>query len=67
MYWSLVFPLGMYAVATYRLSLASDFEPIQLFSQVMVWVALAAWLVTMAGLASTALGGLRRARAAVMP
>jgi tellurite resistance protein TehA-like permease len=26
-YWSLVFPLGMYAVATYRLSLASDFRP----------------------------------------
>ena len=50
MYWSLVFPLGMYAVATYRLSLASDFEPIEIFSQVMVWVALAAWLATMAGL-----------------
>jgi tellurite resistance protein TehA-like permease len=50
MYWSLVFPLGMYAVATYRLSLASDFEPIELFSQVMVWVALGAWLATMAGL-----------------
>lgn len=50
MYWSLVFPLGMYAVATYRLSLASDFSPIQIFSQGMVWVALGAWLVTMTGL-----------------
>jgi tellurite resistance protein TehA-like permease len=50
MYWSLVFPLGMYAVATYRLSLASDFEPIEIFSQVMVWVALGAWIATMAGL-----------------
>jgi len=50
MYWSLVFPLGMYAVATYRLSLASDFHPIQLFSRVMVWVALAAWTATMVGL-----------------
>jgi tellurite resistance protein TehA-like permease len=50
MYWSLVFPLGMYAVATYRLSLASDFEPIEIFSQVMVWVALVAWIATMAGL-----------------
>ncbi len=50
MYWSLVFPLGMYAVATYRLSLASDFEPIEIFSQVMVWVALGAWLATMGGL-----------------
>jgi len=50
MYWSLVFPLGMYAVATYRLSLASDFQPIEIFSQVMVWVALIAWLATMGGL-----------------
>ncbi|HET6682202.1 MAG TPA: tellurite resistance/C4-dicarboxylate transporter family protein [Gaiella sp.] len=50
MYWSLVFPLGMYAVATYRLSLASDFKPIEIFSQGMVWIALAAWLATMAGL-----------------
>jgi tellurite resistance protein TehA-like permease len=50
MYWSLVFPLGMYAVATYRLSLASDFHPIEIFSQVMVWVALGAWIATMAGL-----------------
>ena len=50
MYWSLVFPLGMYAVATYRLSLASDFQPIEIFSQVMVWVALGAWIATMGGL-----------------
>jgi tellurite resistance protein TehA-like permease len=50
MHWSLVFPLGMYAVATYRLSLASDFKPIEIFSQTMVWVALGAWVATMAGL-----------------
>jgi tellurite resistance protein TehA-like permease len=61
-YWSLVFPLGMYAVATYRLSLASDFEPIQLFSQAMVWVALAAWLLTMTGLVASARATLRGAR-----
>jgi hypothetical protein len=41
---------GMYAVATYRLSLASNFRPIELFFEVMVWFALAAWLATMAGL-----------------
>jgi tellurite resistance protein TehA-like permease len=50
MYWSLVFPLGMYAVATYRLSLAADFSPIQEMARVIVWVAFAAWLVAMAGL-----------------
>ena len=54
MYWSLVFPLGMYAVATYRLSLASDFKPISVFSEVMVWVALVAWAVTMGGLVASA-------------
>ncbi len=50
MYWSLVFPLGMYAVATYRLSLASDFQPIEILSQTMVWIALGAWAATMLGL-----------------
>ena len=63
MYWSLVFPLGMYAVATYRLSLASDFEPIEIFSQVMVWVALAAWTATMLGLLAAARRRLEAARA----
>src|SRR5688572_14796417 len=29
MFWSLVFPLGMYTLATWRLSLAADFPPLQ--------------------------------------
>ena len=61
-YWSLVFPLGMYAVATHRLSLASDFTPIEVFSQAMVWVALTAWLVTMLGLLASARAHLRGTR-----
>jgi tellurite resistance protein TehA-like permease len=51
MLWSLVFPLGMYALASLRLSLASDFPPLSAISRVMVWVALAAWAATAAGLA----------------
>jgi hypothetical protein len=51
----------MYAVATYRLSLASDFRPIELFSEVMVWFALAAWLATMAGLLRSSAAQLRGA------
>jgi tellurite resistance protein TehA-like permease len=51
MLWSLVFPLGMYALASLRLSLAADFPPLQSISHVMVWIALAAWAVTAAGLA----------------
>ena len=46
MFWSLVFPLGMYALASRRLSLAADFSQLRTISQAMVWVALAAWATT---------------------
>jgi len=46
MFWSLVFPLGMYALASLRLSLAADFPPLRSISHAMVWVALAAWAAT---------------------
>ncbi|GLU33614.1 tellurite resistance/C4-dicarboxylate transporter family protein [Trinickia caryophylli] len=46
MYWSLVFPLGMYTLTTYRLSLATDFPPLQWIPRVMLWVAVAAWALT---------------------
>ncbi|HEY1472525.1 MAG TPA: tellurite resistance/C4-dicarboxylate transporter family protein [Pseudolabrys sp.] len=51
MLWSLVFPLGMYALASLRLSLATDFPPLHSVSLMMVWVALAAWVATAIGLA----------------
>jgi tellurite resistance protein TehA-like permease len=50
MLWSMVFPLGMYALATGRLSLASNFWSLQLISHVMIWVALAAWTASACGL-----------------
>jgi tellurite resistance protein TehA-like permease len=50
MLWSLVFPLGMYALASLRLSLAADFAPLRLISGAMVWVALGAWSLTAIGL-----------------
>lgn len=50
MLWSLVFPLGMYALASLRLSLAADFPPLRLVSGAMIWVALGAWVATAAGL-----------------
>lgn len=49
MYWSLVFPLGMYSLATWRLSLAADFPPLQQVPHVMIWIALGAWALTMVG------------------
>jgi tellurite resistance protein TehA-like permease len=50
MLWSLVFPLGMYSLASLRLSLAADFAPLRAVSRTMVWVSVAVWAVTFAGL-----------------
>ncbi|MBV8840794.1 MAG: tellurite resistance/C4-dicarboxylate transporter family protein [Alphaproteobacteria bacterium] len=50
LFWSLVFPFGMYAAASLRLSVAANFPPLRLISSTMVWVALAAWGLTAAGL-----------------
>jgi len=49
--WSLVFPLGMYAVASLRLSLAASLPPLTAMSQTMIWIALAAWIATALALA----------------
>jgi tellurite resistance protein TehA-like permease len=46
MLWSLVFPLGMYALASLRLSLAAEFPPLRALADGMVWVALGAWTAT---------------------
>jgi len=60
MFWSLVFPLGMYALASLRLSLASDFPPLRTISDAMVWVALLAWAATSVGFASASWRGFRK-------
>ncbi len=64
MLWSLVFPLGMYALASLRLSLAADFAPLRAISQAMVWVSLAVWAATLAGLLVAAWRGFRDFRLA---
>lgn len=56
MLWSLVFPLGMFALASARLSLASDFTLLRDVSYVMVWIALAAWIAAAFGLAAALWG-----------
>jgi tellurite resistance protein TehA-like permease len=48
--WSIVFPLGMFALASLRLSLAADFPPLRAISHAMVWIALAVWAATFAAL-----------------
>jgi tellurite resistance protein TehA-like permease len=51
MLWGLVFPLGMYALASLRLSEMTAFAPLEILSRTVIWVALAVWAVTLTGLA----------------
>lgn len=46
--WSMVFPLGMYSVATKKLVLSAEFSPLITLSQGMLWIALLAWAVVSA-------------------
>jgi tellurite resistance protein TehA-like permease len=49
--WSIVFPLGMYSVATQRLSLASSLSGLRDVSHAVLWIAVAAWAASIAALA----------------
>jgi tellurite resistance protein TehA-like permease len=46
MLWSMVFPLGMYAVTSFRLSRVADAPTLATWSSVVAWIALAAWGAT---------------------
>ena len=48
--WSMVFPLGMYAAATLRLSRFAAAPALAIWSSAVAWTALAAWCATAAGL-----------------
>ncbi|MET1001933.1 MAG: tellurite resistance/C4-dicarboxylate transporter family protein [Acidimicrobiia bacterium] len=54
-YWSLVFPLGMYGAATFRMRAAIDLQELGWLAKLMLVVAAAAWTLTFAGLVFTAL------------
>jgi tellurite resistance protein TehA-like permease len=47
--WCIVFPLGMYSVASLRLSM-TNIPVLQSFSWAMAWIAFAAWAATAIGL-----------------
>jgi tellurite resistance protein TehA-like permease len=49
-YWALVFPLGMYSVATFRMRAATGIEALAWLPDAAFVVALAAWLLTFVGL-----------------
>lgn len=52
--WSFVFPLGMYGVASHVLGSADGLAGLRAVGTAFFWIALAAWLVTAAGLAGVA-------------
>lgn len=56
MYWSLVFPLGMYTVASWQLAAADQFDFMKQIPDVTIWIAFAAWLATMTGLLRSIVG-----------
>lgn len=49
-YWGMVFPLGMYAAATFRLSQALPFAPLEVIARTFLPIAVVAWVATAAGL-----------------
>jgi tellurite resistance protein TehA-like permease len=49
-YWGLVFPLGMYTTCTFQLAKALEIPFLLAIPQYFVYIALAAWLATFAGL-----------------
>jgi tellurite resistance protein TehA-like permease len=50
LYWGAVFPLGMYTACTFRLTHVMHAEFLAWLPNIFVYIALAAWLVTLAGL-----------------
>lgn len=56
--WSLVFPLGMYSVATFRLGLVAALPLLKSLAAGFAWIALAAWAATATAWVVTRLRGL---------
>jgi tellurite resistance protein TehA-like permease len=59
MLWSIVFPVGMYGVASFRLSRVADVPVLESWSWAVAWIALAAWGATAIALVIASLRSVR--------
>ncbi len=62
LYWGAVFPLGMYTASTIRIARMIDMPALMIVPKLFVYVALAAWTVTMLGLLASLVRGAAPAR-----
>lgn len=60
-YWGMIFPLGMYAVATIRLAQATEIDFLWTIPKAFVWLALGAWVLTFAAMVRQMIGSWRAA------
>jgi tellurite resistance protein TehA-like permease len=61
LYWGAVFPLGMYTACTFRLTKVLDAALLMIIPKGFIYIALAAWLLTLAGFIRQLFGLRRRA------
>jgi tellurite resistance protein TehA-like permease len=62
LYWGAVFPMGMYAVATYQMAESMSLDFLDTIPPVFLVIALAAWLLTVTGMIRSVVRRLRPAR-----
>jgi len=62
-YWSLVFPLGMYSAATFKMRIALQLDALEWLPKVALGIALTAWAATAVGLVHLAITTVARRRA----
>lgn len=48
--WSIIFPLGMYATASYAFGVVAGIGALVVIARIEIWFAVAAWLLTFAGM-----------------
>jgi tellurite resistance protein TehA-like permease len=59
-YWAMIFPLGMYGAATFRMRAATDLDALEWLPKVVLAIAVLTWSAAMFGLALEGVNALRR-------